>query len=534
MVKFGTLCWAFALALTSASASAQTCGAEGGIESGPYSPSEASLARHNEAPEWFRDAKLGIYTHWGVYSVPAFGSEWYPRWIWHSNITDRGGVNRMYQHHLDTYGGPEKTPYHAFVPQFTATKFNADEWADLFQKAGARFAGPVAEHHDGFAMWDSDVTPWNAADKGPKRDVAGELATALRARGMKFMGSFHHARNLQRYRGQSLEAARATGERNRRGVLQLYQKSHYPWIEGTAVTSDDPELRLLYGNVPEEEWLRDVWLAKVKEFAAKYDPDLLWFDSWLDDIPENYLNCFGADYLNHAAAKGQEVVVTRKQADLPLSWSIEDYEKGRLDRLTENAWLTDDTISLGSWSHTQDLRIKPQNRVLHDFIDIVSKNGQLLLNVSPRADGSIPDDQREVLLGLGGWLKRNGEAIYETRPWVTYGEGPSDMADTGHFTKEVQYTAQDLRFTTRGNDVLYVIALGRPEGALSVHSLGRRLKLYPDAIDSVELLGSGPVEGWIRADDALHIPVSAALPDDIAFVWKITRQAATDPRSANP
>ena len=156
-----------------------------------YEASWESLSKHNEAPEWFKDAKLGIYFHWGVYSVPAFGSEWYPRNMYRPS-------RKEFKHHLETYGRQSEFGYHDFVPMFKAENFDAEEWVDLFQKAGARFAGPVAEHHDGFSMWDSKVNPWNAKNMGPKRDITGELAKAIRKRGMKLITTFHHARLLQR------------------------------------------------------------------------------------------------------------------------------------------------------------------------------------------------------------------------------------------------------------------------------------------------------------------------------------------------
>lgn len=161
----------------------------------PYQENWESLSKHNEAPEWFKDAKLGIYFHWGVYSVPAFGDEWYPRWMHFKHRPE-------YIHHLETYGELSEFGYHDFVPMFKAEHFNAKEWAALFKKAGARFAGPVAEHHDGFSMWASKATPWNVMDKGPHLDITGELGKAIKGEGMKFITTFHHAKNLQRYKGK--------------------------------------------------------------------------------------------------------------------------------------------------------------------------------------------------------------------------------------------------------------------------------------------------------------------------------------------
>ena len=366
----GRLLAALAALSCPAAAMADTCEMAGGIAPGPYAPEIASLAEHKSAPEWFRDAKLGIYAHWGVYSVPAYGDEWYPTWMWLADWPAQSGKTHYYDHHVATYGGPEAFPYHAFVPMFTADKFDADEWADLFVAAGARFAGPVAEHSDGYAMWDSEVTPWNVADTGPRRDITGELEVAIRERGLKFMGSFHHDRLLQRYAGTFDPAAE-------RGSPQDGWDSHYPWVEGMATASDDPELRQLYGNMPEDEWLRDHWFATVNEFNRKYSPDLLWFDAWLDRIPPEYRLCMSADFLNLAASDDHdgEVMLVHKQKDLSTLWSVEDFEKGRLDKMSDLPWLTDDTISYGlhgSWSYTEKLELKPLSVLLHDFIDIVS------------------------------------------------------------------------------------------------------------------------------------------------------------------
>lgn len=291
----------------------------GGAKSGndPSSPEAfkadwESLFRTNEEPDWFKDAKFGIYFHWGVYSVPAYGSEWYPRTM---HVKGYG----EYEHHLKNYGSTSEFGYHDFVPRFRAEYFDADEWAELFIKAGARFAGPVAEHHDGFAMWDSETTPWNVSDKGPKRDITGELEKSIRARGMRFMTSFHHARHLQRYKGKEEEIL--TREKN---IHYQFRNSHYPLYPGTPPTLDDPELNYLYGNIPEAQWLEELWFAKLKEVIDLYSPDLIYFDSWLNYIPDSMRLKFCTYYLNHALEQGKEVVITRKQDDLPLEWKLDD------------------------------------------------------------------------------------------------------------------------------------------------------------------------------------------------------------------
>ncbi|MHB8901258.1 MAG: alpha-L-fucosidase [Thermoguttaceae bacterium] len=224
-----------------------------GVAAGPYRAEWQSLKSHHEAPEWFRDAKIGIYFHWGVYTVPAYGNEWYAQ-----RMHNKTGKS-YYQHHVETYGEPDKYPYHNFIPQFKAEKFDAAEWADLFVRAGAKFAGPVCEHHDGYSMWASRLTPWNAGDTGPKRDVTGELEKAIRGRGLKFVTTFHHERT----------------------------RTWYPRVEGWPTTTADPQLQLLYMNI-DETLFDKIFQVKLGEVIDRYEPDLIWFDGQMQLIPEPY------------------------------------------------------------------------------------------------------------------------------------------------------------------------------------------------------------------------------------------------------
>ena len=465
-----------------------------------YTPDWESLSAHNQEPQWFQDAKFGIYFHWGVYSVPAYGSEWYPR--------DMHFPGKTNDHHTQHYGSPGEFGYHDFVPMFKAEYFNADEWASLFKQAGARFAGPVAEHHDGFSMWDSDVTPWNVMDKGPKKDILGELASAIRDRDMKLVTTFHHARNLQRYAGHPDE--------------KEFANSHYPLFEGMPPTTDDPELNMLYGNVEEDQWVEEVWLGKLKEVIDKYHPDIIWFDAWLDLIPETKQQEFCAYYLNKALENNQEVVIIRKQEDLPLSVSLNDLEKSRMNRIGEQSWMTDETISKGSWCYTEGLQIKETRDVLHVLIDIVSKNGVLMLNISPKADGTIPENQKEVLRDIGKWLDHYGEAIYDTRPWYTYGEGPTKEPE-GHFKYhqeflKIVYSPEDIRYTTKGN-IIYAIILGWPDGKDEVSFTA--FKGQDLSINNISLLGSDQKINWIINETGLQVSLVEEKVDDMAIVYKI-------------
>jgi alpha-L-fucosidase len=474
-----------------------------------YSANWESLKRHNPAPDWFRDAKFGIYFHWGVYSVPAFGSEWYPRNMYNkSGDGRRPGLSREYTHHVKTYGEPNEFGCPDFVPMFKAENFDANEWAELFEKAGARFAGPVAEHHDGYSMWASKLTPWNAKDTGPKRDITGELAKAIKSRGMKFVTTFHHARN-------NLWEIDRDGRKAWTGHYEFVKRDFPSLLQ-------DRKNAILYGYMPREKFLK-MWKDKLIEVIDNYQPDLMWFDSWLDEIPDQTKMEYLAYYFNKANDLGKEVVVTFKQQDLPRDVALDDYEKGRADKLTDFVWLADDTISKGSWCYTDGLEIKTTAEVLRTFIDIVSKNGQLLLNISPMADSTIPENQKKVLLEMGQWLSKYGEAIYETRPFVEFGEGPERMEEGGWFVKmKGAYGPEDIRYTRKGKTV-YAIILGWPgeNKTITMTMFGRDGQARNIEVTKVSMLGTDEKIKWQRNGSGLIVTTPGKKVDDLAIVFKL-------------
>lgn len=464
---------------------------------------------YNREPEWLKDAKFGIYLHWGVYSVPAYSYEWYSR---HMFMETR----KEYEYHKKHYGDPKEFGYDKLVPLFKAEHFNAREWVDLFQRAGAKFGGEVAEHHDGFAMWNSKITPWNAVLMGPRRDVLGEYREELKKHGMKFMATFHHARLLQRYKDKERPV--------RPDFWDLYD-SHYPYIDGMPTTSNNPMLRLLYGNVTPEEFYDPIWFGELKEVIDNYAPDIIYFDAWLDLIPEEYLYKFTQYFLETGKKENKEVVILRKQGDLPLNVSMEILEKSRKQEIEPRLWTTEETISTDSWCYTEDMELRKSKDLINVLIDVVSKNGIFMLNVSPRADGIIPLAQQIILLEIGDWLKMNGEAIYGTRPWYVFGEGPTaqpvgDFANHKEFMK-LKYSAEDIRYTTKDN-VIYAMTLGMPEAGKRIILKGFTSNRHTKSlkVKSVSALGTNQPINWSLTKEGLVVEVPVMSGDD-ALVFKV-------------
>jgi alpha-L-fucosidase len=463
---------------------------------GPFRPDWNSL-KHFEVPAWYLDGKFGIFIHWGVYSVPAFGSEWYPRQMYLQGSSE-------FQHHVATYGPQRKFGYKDFIPLFKAEKYDPGAWAALFKKAGAKFVVPVAEHHDGFPMYDSALTRWCAGKMGPKRDLIGDLATAVRGAGLVLGLSSHRAEHWWFMNG------------------------------GKTFDSDvrDPKYAAFYGPAaldgtqPDAAYLDD-WYARCVELVDKYQPQLFWFDWWIEQpVFQPYLQKFAAYYYNQGARWGKGVAINYKNRSFPDEAAVLDLERGQLSDIRTLFWQTDTAISKNSWGYVERQDYKTAGAIVGDLVDIVSKNGALLLNIGPRSDGTIPEKEQEILLEIGQWLDVNGEAIYGTRPWRVYGEGPTRVKE-GMFTdtERSDFTGRDIRFTTKG-DVLYAIILAWPGEEAVVRSLSPDLRLYAGDVENVELLGSCEKLAWTRDRDGLKVKMPVQKPCDHAFALKITKKAA--------
>jgi len=471
---------------------------------GPFRPDWESLQKY-EAPEWYKDAKFGIFIHWGVYSVPAFGNEWYPRSMYSVGSDE-------YKHHIATYGTQDKFGYKDFIPMFKAADFDAAAWAQLFKKSGAKYVVPVAEHHDGFAMYDSGVSDWTAAKLGPHRDIIGELAGAVRAQGLHFGVSSHRVEhNFFLGVGRTIPS-----DVNDPQYAALYGPAH-PWLaapRGTPVSNDFTYVSTAWA---------DDWLARGAELVEKYHPDIVYFDWWIGQpsIRPN-LTRFAAFYYNRSLEYGDHVgVINYKDYAMQEHAAVLDLERGQLGEIRPLAWQTDTSISNKSWGYIKDDTFKSPEFVVHQLIDIVSKNGNLLLNIGPKSDGTIPDEVQKVLLDVGSWLNVNGEAIYGARAWRIYGEGPTKVASGSfHDTDTARYTPEDFRFTTKG-EALYVIGLGWPANAQAViHALAQATG--SEHVQSVALLGSDAKLQFEQSRDGLHVRLPAQAPTKYAYALRVT------------
>lgn len=478
------------------------------IENPKFEADWESLKNY-EIPTWFQDAKFGIFIHWGPYSVPAHWSEWYPRFMYQDSIqwhqthpekTKEGG-HPVFAHHVENYGHPSDFGYKDFIPLFRAENFKAKEWVDLFKKAGARYIIPVAEHHDGFAMYKSKVTRWNAAEMGPKKDILGELSTESKDAGLKFGASSHFAFNWDYYN------------------------------KADRFDTGNPEYSDLYGPKHEryepvnEEFLK-LWWSRTQDIIDNYQPDVLWFDFYMDK-PEfaEYHKKLAAYYYNKGLEWNTEVVLQNKNMDYesyPPGTNVLDIERGKLSDIRKETWQTDTSIGKNSWCYTVGWESKTANNLIDDLIDIVSKNGTMLLNIGPKADGSIPKDQQEVLLEMGNWLDINGQAIYNSRPWKIFGEGPTEV-NKGHHSegKNKAFTSQDIRFTSN-DDRIYAMALEWPSnGQVTIKSLSTDNINLTNSINSVDLLGHNGDLNWIQSEEGLVINLPSEKPCDHAYVFEI-------------
>jgi alpha-L-fucosidase len=461
------------------------------INEEPYKPNDESLKQY-QCPEWFRDAKFGIWAHWGPQAVPRQG-DWYARRMYQEK-------DPAYKYHLEHYGHPSVFGYKDIIPLWKAERWDPDKLMELYKKAGAKYFVSMGSHHDNFFLWNSKINRWNAANMGPKKDVVGIWQQAAKKQGLKFGVSEHLGASFTWF--QAAHASDTEGP-----------KAGIPY-DGANLDNQD----LYHANAMpgDKGWLTNnpafqlEWYRSIKELIDNYQPDLLYSDSGLPfgDVGRNLI----AHFYNQDITKNNgklEAVYTCKQISGGL-W-VEDLERGVKDTSNVYPWQTD--TSIGDWYYRTGQKYKTSTEVIQMLVDIVSKNGNLLLNVVQTPEGDLEPDMLRILDEIGIWTSANGEGIYGSRPWKIYGEKPSDkpVKKLGRFDENFGYSSKDIRFTTKGNS-LYAYCLGKPETDVTIKSLGKSAKLAGKSISSIVLIGSKEKLSWKQSADALVIKKPVDMP----------------------
>jgi alpha-L-fucosidase len=515
-VLLGTPLWAALGASGAAAAAAAGAGStpapaagQPPVAEGPFEPTAESLKTY-QAPQWFRDAKFGIWAHWGPQAVPRKG-DWYARWMYVPG-------HPFYAHHVKHYGHPSEFGYKDVIALWKAEKFDPDALMDLYAAAGAKYFVSMGVHHDNFDLWNSRQHRWNSVAMGPNKDIVGAWRAAARRRGLKFGVSEHLGASHNWWHPSH-------------AYDQFWPKF------GVDYDGADPKLADLYhprhdepykGN--HETWyttnaaFHQVWYKRIRDLIDSYEPDLLYSDGGL---PFGVVGrSLVAHYYNSSVARhGRVEAVYNCKAmgsgEFHAEACVQDVERGVMSGINPRPWQTD--TSNGDWYYADGYRYKTGPDVIRMLADIVSKNGNLLLNVVLYPDGSLPPESQSLLADLKAWMAVNAEAIHATRPWSVFGEGPTETS-AGAFKESAEYTAQDIRFTTKGK-TLYAITLGEPSGAVTINSLGRAAGHERREVKSVRLLGVARSLRFQQTDAALIIDLPASLPTRHASAFRISFRA---------
>jgi alpha-L-fucosidase len=528
--------------LLSGSATAFAGGGAMSAPTGAIAPTWESLAAHYRVPEWFRDAKFGIWAHWGPQCQPEWG-DWYARLMYLPGRQSWMPKETAYEHHLKHYGHPSRTGFLDVIGQWKAENWRPEELITRYVKAGARYFFAMACHHDNFDNFASKHHGWNSTRVGPKKDILGGWEPVVRQAGLKFGISNHSSHAWHWYqpaygydpegpmRGRRYDAYWLRRKHGRgkfwEGLdpQELYTGPYYVPPDGISTN----EAMTAWHDQRDGQWIEAAppfnpefvrtWLLRQNQIVDDYRPDLIYFDDTGLPLGQTGLEA-AAHYYNQAVARrgDVDVVVFGKNLEgLQRRAIVEDVERGVLDEIREQPWQTDTCI--GNWHYSRRIYeengYKPAKLVVQMLCDIVAKNGNLLLNIPVRGDGTIDEKEEAIVDQIAAWTARNGEAIFGTRPWRKFGEGPTKPPPPGMFSEDKlkPFTAADIRFTKKGG-ALYAIFLDWPQGESAIASLGG--KALPEAVvERVDMLG-GPELQFGRDTDALRVTVPP--PGDGSFV----------------
>ncbi len=468
---------------------------------GKFKATDVSLEQY-KYPDWFRDAKFGIWAHWGPQAVPRQG-DWYAR-----NMYIHEGSKwetQDYEDHLKRYGHPSVSGYKDIIPLWKAERWNPEQLMKLYKKVGAKYFVSMGTHHDNFFLWNSKLHSWNSVNMGPHKDVVGLWQKAAKKEGLRFGVSEHLAASYTWF--QKAHGADKTGDKA--GVPYDGNDPKYAELYHGKAAADDT------GWMTKNPVWQKEWFARISELVDIYKPDFLYSDCALpfgNEVGRSLI----AHFYNEDMQKNNgnlEAVYTCKEPS--KGRFVQDVERGVLDSISEFPWQTD--TSIGDWFYRTGQKYKTSEEIIQMLVDIVSKNGNLLLNVVQTPEGDLEPDVVKILEEIAGWTKINGEAIYSSRPWKIYGEGPSTTGqqEKGQFggLKDTRaYQPTDIRFTTK-DGILYVFCMNTPVENIVVKSLGKFSKYSNKAIASVSLLGSKEKIQWKQGDNSLLINKPSTMPD---------------------
>ena len=469
---------------------------------GKYHPDWDSLAKH-PVPAWYREKRLGIFLHWGVFSVPAY-HDWYARNMY---IKD----SEEYKWHLEHYGDPKDFAFKDFIPDFKMDKFDPQLWAKLFREAGADYIVPVAEHHDGFQNYESELSHWNAMEMGPHRDITGDLLREAERVGMTLGLSTHRVEHWF-FLGNAKET----------GGIGDQQLGDYEWPAMPEKNHHD----LFSEPTPSEEFLTD-WLLRCCELVDRYHPRIVYFDWWIQhSAVKPYLKRFAAYYFNRMEEHGG-CVINYKHDAMPFGIGVPDIERGQFAEAKPFLWQSDTSVMRWSWCYSEQpgkAVFKTPSEIICDLVDVVCKNGRLLLNFGPKPDGELRAKEIEILKAMAAWMKVNDEAVHGTTVWRIAQEGPTKIQE-GQFADGAArgFTSEDFRFTCNGSRVYATCLVCPADGKMHIRSLreadASHLPLWHGVIKSVEVLGCGEC-AWTRDEEALHVDMGS-FRSDMPVVVKI-------------